>query len=194
MHDIEPFYNWRDNYAAEDDELSPFYGRTYSEFEFTTCIYNYYIHPQWDDFGSSTLFTKLLYTDYEEEFAILEFIGEWNDSIQNDIMFLKRDVIDKLIRNGITKFVLIGENVLNLHATDDDYYQEWYDDIIENGGWVMGINLREHVIEEWDTANINRYIHYGHHYNDIPWRTLKPRQLVNILEAQLMKVLPLSDL
>ena len=61
MHNIEPFFNWRHLYSAEEDPKSPFYGRTYSEFEFTQVIYNYYIHPQWDDFGSRTLYLKILF-------------------------------------------------------------------------------------------------------------------------------------
>ena len=59
MHTIEPFWHWRDIYCAENDKLSPFYKREYSEFEFSTTIYNYYIHPQWDDFGSETLYIKI---------------------------------------------------------------------------------------------------------------------------------------
>ena len=65
MHDIEPFYNWRHLYVSEEDERSPFYGRIYSEFEFTQTIYNYYIHPQWDEFGSRTLYMKVLLADYD---------------------------------------------------------------------------------------------------------------------------------
>ena len=65
MHDIEPFYNWRHIYVAEEDSLSPFFGRTYSEFEFSQTVYNYYIHPQWDDFGSRTLYLKILFVDHE---------------------------------------------------------------------------------------------------------------------------------
>jgi hypothetical protein len=192
MHEIEPFYNWRDRYTAESDQRSPFYGREYDEFSYSTCIYNYYIHPQWDGFGSPTLYAKILFVDYEGSFAVMEFIGEWNDCINNDIMFLKRDVIDHLNREGIYKFILIGENILNVHASEDDYYEEWYEDIIEEGGWVMAIGLRDHVMEEWNSAGINRTIHYGKRYNDIPWRRFKPEQLAALCEEQLMKALPLS--
>jgi len=59
MHNLEPFYNWRHIYVSEEDPLSPFYGRSYSEFEFSHTVYNYYIHPQWDDFGSRTLYLKI---------------------------------------------------------------------------------------------------------------------------------------
>ena len=103
--------------------------RKYSEFEFTNTIYNFYIHPQWDHFGSPTLYLKILFADYKHHFVIIELIGEWNDAINNDIMFLKREVIDPFISNGIYKFILIGENVLNFHASDDCYYEEWYEDV-----------------------------------------------------------------
>ena len=78
MHDIEPYFKWRDWYTAEEDTRSPFYGREYSEFEFTHAVYNYLIHPQWDEFGSKTLYLKILYADYDEHFAIIEMLGEWN--------------------------------------------------------------------------------------------------------------------
>ncbi len=130
MHEIEPYYQWRDYYIASNDKLSPFYGRKYSEMHFTHSIYNHYIHPQWDFFGSSTLYCKVLYTDYDKQFCVMEFIGEWNDAVHNDIMELKRTVIDILTKRAIVKFILIGENVLNFHGSDDLYYEEWYDDIV----------------------------------------------------------------
>ena len=89
MQDIEPFDNWRYLYTSEDDERSPFYRREYSEFEFTQTVYNYYIHPQWDEFGSATLYIKILMADYTEGYAIIEMLGEWNDAINNDIMTFK---------------------------------------------------------------------------------------------------------
>ena len=55
MQDIEPYYNWRHIYIASEDELSPFFERDYSEFEYTNHIYDFAIHPQWDDMGSETM-------------------------------------------------------------------------------------------------------------------------------------------
>ena len=81
MHDIEPFFNWRHLYVSEEDKRSPFFGIEYSEFQFTQTVYNYFIHPQWDDFGSQTLYLKVLFVDYDTGFCIIEFIGEWNDAI-----------------------------------------------------------------------------------------------------------------
>ena len=135
MHEIEPFFNWRHIYIAEEDPQSPFFGRTYSEFEFSQTVYNYYIHPQWDDFGSRTLYIKIIYVDYELNFAIIEMIGEWNDAIENDIMEIKREIIDLLLKQKLTKFILITENVLNFHSSDKEYYQEWFEDVTEENGW-----------------------------------------------------------
>lgn len=90
MQDLEPFYLWRELYIAAEDELSPLHGNVYSELEYSNTIYNFYIHPQWDVFGSATLYLKILFADYEKQYAIIEFIGEWNDALYNDIMFLKR--------------------------------------------------------------------------------------------------------
>jgi len=123
MHFIEPYFNWRGYYIASDDVQSPFFEREYSEFEFSNRIYNYLIHPQWDYFGSPTLFLKVLYADYEQGYTIIELIGEWNDAIENDIMLLKREVIEPMMSNGISKFILIGENVLNFHSSDECYYE-----------------------------------------------------------------------
>mgnify|MGYP000910442914 FL=1 len=188
MHTLEPVWKWRDYYTAEEDELSPFYGREYSEFEFSDRIYNYYIHPQWDYFGSDTLYLKLLYVDYKQGSAIIEFIGEWNDCIQNDIMFLKRDFIDVLTQNGINKFVLIGENILQYFGDTNDYYEEWHEDIGEEG-WIIAVNFREHIIEEMLQSNIHYFININERYANIDWRKYKPFHLISYIDDLLIKVI-----
>jgi len=185
MHTIEPYFRWRDYYTGETDDKSPFYGRTYDEFMFTNSIYDYYIHPQWDDFGSQTLYLKLLWVDYERQYAIIEFIGEWNDVLYNDIMNLKRNVVDHLNREGICKYILIADNVLNFHADDDSYYQEWYDDVIEDKGWVVCINLLEHVMEEMIEYNLDYYLKIDEKLNGMEWRAMKPDYLFNLIDKYL---------
>lgn len=177
MQDIEPYYNWRNLYAAEEDPDSPFYEREYSEFTYTDTIYNHYIHPQWDNIGSSTLFIKLLFVDYDEHYAIIELIGEWNDCLHNDIMILKRDIIDILQGNGISKFILLGENVFNFHYSDECYYEEWFEDVTAEDGWIAFCGFREHVLAEFSDANIDQYILSGGKMNEVDWRTMHPRQL-----------------
>ena len=182
MHDIEPYSNWRHLYIAEEDDCSPFFEREYSEFEFTNSVYGYCIHPQWDDIASPTLFIKILYVEYDEQFAIIELLGEWNDCINNDIMFLKRDIIDNLIANGISKFILIGENILNFHYSDECYYEEWQEDISDAGGWIAFLNFRDHVLDEFWRINIEQYVFCLGEENQIPWRTFNPLQLFQVVE------------
>lgn len=182
MHDIEPWWGWREEYAAEKDSKSPFYKRSYDEFNFTSQIYNYYIHPQWDYFGSETLYCKLLYADYRDHFALIELIGEWNDGIGNDIMFLKRDLADQLIRHNIYKFVIFCDNVLNFHGDDDSYYEEWYDDVKDDRGWICLINSFDHVSAELNKYRLYYFLHYGPEFNEVNWRTMKPAFILEAIE------------
>jgi hypothetical protein len=185
MHNIEPYYNWRHLYIASEDVKSPFYDRNYNEFEYDKQIYNYYIHPQWDDMGSETLFLKILFVNYEVGFAIIELLGEWNDCINNDVMVLKREIIDLLIENGINKYILIGENVLNFHASDESYYEEWNEDI--DDGWIAFLNFRTHVLNEFQRGNIDYYILLGGLINEVSWRTFEPNELFDKINNLVMK-------
>jgi len=192
MHNIEPHYNWREYYVAEEDERSPFFGREYDEFQYSTRIYNFYIHPQWDHIGSPTLMLKILYADYERETAIIELIGEWNDAITNDIMFLKRDIADTLQAEGICKFILLGENVLNFHGSDDSYYEEWFEEVEEKDGWIALLDFREHVLKEFSEMDIDSYFLLGGKMNELDWRTLRPEKLIERVESQVQRRLGIN--
>lgn len=183
MHDIEPYFKWRDQYVAADDDRSPFFGRTYSEFQFSQKIYNYYIHPQWDEFGSSTLYMKIIFVDYDEAFAIIELIGEWNDCLHNDVMILKREIIDLLAHQGINKYIIIGENVLNFHGDDDAYYEEWQEDVVDENGWISFINLLEHVEQEMKDTQLQYFVNFGGQLNDVDWRVMSPKNVFNTIES-----------
>lgn len=186
MHEIEPYYNWRHLYVAEEDELSPLFGKEHSEFEFSNTIYNYYIHPQWDDFGSRTLYLKVLFADYDANFAIIELIGEWNDAVENDVMQLKRSIIDDMIAKGIQKFILIAENVLNFHSGDESYYEEWQEDIMDEGGWIVILNLPAHNHDELRQAHITRYV-FLLQYD--AWRTHQPQHLYQWIDNKLLRLI-----
>ena len=187
MHELEPHYSCRNLYIASEDERSPFFEREYSEFEFTNRIYNFLIHPQWDDFGSETLFMKILYAGYDTGFCIIELLGEWNDAIGNDIMLLKREIADHLMEEGIYRFIIIGENVLNFHSSEDSYYEEWYEDINENDGWIAFLNFREHVIREFQQSNVDYYVLFGGNLNEIGWRTYHPNELYEKISNLIQK-------
>ncbi len=184
MQDIEPFYNWRHWYTAEDDVKSPFFGRTYSEFEYSQTLYNYYIHPQWDDFGSRTLYMKILFVDYDLHYAIIELMGEWNDAIENDIMTLRRNITDHLYKKGIYKFIILAENVLNFHSSDDSYYEEWREQLEDDNGWVTLLNMPDQSTYDFKRARLTRYIELM----ELPqWRTLKPEFIYQAIDNDLLK-------
>ena len=187
MHDIEPFYGWRDFYVASEDPNSIFYNRMYSEFEFSNKIYDHYIHPQWDHMDSQTLFLKILFVDYDDQFAIIELIGEWNDLLYNDIMLLKREIADHLMDSGVIKFILIGENVLNFHPSDDCYYEEWFEDVQEQDGWICMLNFRDHVLQDFSHANIDHYFIAGGKLQEMNWRTLRPEILFERVQQLVLK-------
>ena len=183
MHTIEPHFKWRDRYTAAEDKQSPFYNRQYNEFQFTQKVYNYFIHPQWDNFGSPTLYTKILYADYAEGYAILEMIGEWNDAVTNDIMYLKRDVADKMSQHGISKYIIICENVLNFHGSDDCYYEEWQEDVMDENGWICFVNLLKHVQEEMEETQLQFYANFGERFNEFTWRPHTPKIIFKLIES-----------
>ncbi|MFN6944763.1 MAG: hypothetical protein ACK4ND_07425 [Cytophagaceae bacterium] len=185
MHELEPFYNWEKYYDPTLDELSPFHGVEYNTQQYTNDIYGYYIHPYWDYIGSETLYVKILFADYSRRFAIIEMFGEWNDTLHNDIMHFKRNVIDHMVGNGIHQFILLGENVLNFHGSDDCYYEEWFDDIED--GWIAAVNFREFVFEEWKKYNLDYFINFGGGL-DIPnWRTMNPIALYQIVSGNILR-------
>lgn len=155
MHQIEPFYFWRDYYRAEEDELSPFYGNIYSEFEYSNSVNNFLIHPQWDSIESESLYLKLLFVDYEIGYAIIEFIGDWNDGVNNDIEKLFENCINLLIDKGVDKFILIGDHVFNFYAGDTSYYDEIIQFIVN--GWVCCVNFPENVENEMKQNSIFEY-------------------------------------
>lgn len=94
MHEIQPYANWQRFYDSATDSRSPFHNKSYNYDVYSETVYGYYIDPAWDSFGSETLYLKILFADYHEGVCILEFIGEWNDAIHNDIMTLN-EVLSK---------------------------------------------------------------------------------------------------
>ena len=79
---------------------------------------------------------------------------------------------------------LIFENVLNFHADTDDYYQEWIDDI---EGQIYVINALPHVLDELNNYKLNYMLTYGGRLNEIPWRSFKPDQILDLLETKYLE-------
>mgnify|MGYP001044442479 FL=1 len=185
MHKLEPFHRWLSEYDVSTDERSPFFGKEYNYDLYTNTIYGYYIDPGWDFIGSETLYIKILYVDYERGFVIIELIGEWNDALHNDIMHLKRNIVDQLQRIGINQFILIGENVMNFHGSDDCYYEEWFEDVED--GWIALVGFRDFVLAEMTEYNIDSYLNYGGNLQIDNWRTMKPQVFHKVVDGLIMR-------
>lgn len=181
MHTILPFERWNRYYNSSYDELSPFAGKEYNYDLYSENIYGYYIDPAWDFMGSETLYIKIIFTDYERGFTVIEFIGEWNDAINNDIMHLKRNIIEHLTYQGINRFALIGENVMNFHGSDDSYYEEWFEEVED--GWIAAINFPEHVASEMMQYNLDSYLNMGGSLQLDKWRTLSPMKFFELVNG-----------
>lgn len=189
MHDIEPYSNWLKYYNPSNDSRSPFFGKSYNYDRYSETIYGYYIDPAWDFMGSETLYIKILYTDYQAGFTIIEFLGEWNDAINNDIMHLKRNILDELLAVGVNKFILLGENVLNFHGSDDSYYEEWFDEVedfernnVQSPGWIAAVSFPDFIQQEIKKYNIDQYINMGGTLQITNWRTLNPQPFFTVVD------------
>lgn len=135
--------------------------------------------------GSETLFIKILFADYDQGFVIIEFFGEWNDTINNDIMTLKRNIIELMISEGINKFILIGENVLNFHGSDDSYYEEWFEEVSE--GWIAAVNFPDFITSEMQRYHLDQYIHMSGTLQIEKWRTVHPFRLCEAVDRLIQR-------
>ncbi|MCA0363633.1 MAG: hypothetical protein LCH67_06290 [Bacteroidetes bacterium] len=184
MHDIEPFYSWQRYYLPYEDPKSPFF-QLEETTEYHNTVYGYYLHPYWDEIGSETLYCKLIMVNYLQKYAVIELIGEWNDTLHNDVMYLKRFLIDKLLKNGIKYFLLLGDNLLQFHGGEDDYYEEWFEDVED--GWIAAINFRDFILEEFSKFRLDFYFNYGGTLQIQNWRTLKPDQLFSLVNSLIVR-------
>ncbi|MEY2918656.1 MAG: hypothetical protein RIS73_2370, partial [Bacteroidota bacterium] len=104
----------------------------------------------------------------------------------NDIMTLRRDVTDILYTKGITKFIIVAENVLNFHSSDDSYYEEWREQLLDDGGWVAIINMPQQSQYDFIRTRLTNYIALM----DFPqWRTLKPDIVFQQVDNWILKLL-----
>lgn len=190
MHHIEPFYGWLDLYSDENDPLSPFHGEEHSEFWYNRQVYDYLAHPYWDTIGSEGLLVKILYCDYDTGYAVIELFGVWNDLIQNDFRLLVDNCLEWLRSNGVSRFILITENVLNIYVEADDYYQAFQDDLEE--GWMALVGLREHVMAELEKYQIGRFFFWSPILQELKWRKSKPHLLLAIVEESMRRMFPSS--
>jgi MFS superfamily sulfate permease-like transporter len=99
-------------------------------------------------------------------------------------MELKREIIDQLSKLKITKFILITENVLNFHSSDKEYYQEWFEEVTEENGWIVALNMPEATQQDFRKKKLNYYIEL---MEIADWRIYKPYHLFRKIDDQISK-------
>ena len=101
-------------------------------------------------------------------------------------MMLRRDITDQMFKQGITKFILIAENVLNFHSSDDSYYEEWREQLEDEGGWVVIIDMPQQSQYDFKRSRLTNYVALL----DFPqWRTLKPELVFQQVDNWMMRQL-----
>jgi hypothetical protein len=103
-------------------------------------------------------------------------------------MELKREIIDHLSKKGISKFILICENVLNFHSSDKEYYQEWYDDVSDENGWIVALNMPQQTQQDFRQKKLHYFIELMEIDN---WRNFKPGHLFEKINVELSNRLTL---
>jgi MFS superfamily sulfate permease-like transporter len=99
-------------------------------------------------------------------------------------MELKREIIDLLEKEGIYKFILIAENVLNFHSSDKEYYQEWFEEVTDENGWIVALNMPMATQHDFKGKKLNYYIELM----ELPeWRVYKPYHLFKKIDDELNK-------
>ncbi|GAB4403656.1 MAG: hypothetical protein OHK0039_03050 [Bacteroidia bacterium] len=189
LRDIEPFYGWLALYSHEQDEQSPFHNVEHNLFYYDRSVNNIPAHPVWDHIGSESLLVKILYANYEEGYAIIELLGEWNDLYDNDFRLLAENCLTYLIDAGIGKFILICENVFHAYLDSDDYYQALQEELDEQEGWICLLRLREPVRAEFVQYGLSPYLYWSPMLDEITWRKLKPFQLFDLVEERIHRLL-----
>ena len=73
--------------------------------------------------------------------------------------------------------------MLNFHASDDCYYEEWAEECRDEGGWICLINTREHIEDEMKEMRLQYYLNFGAYYNEINWRPHQPHNFYKVVTA-----------
>ena len=110
-------------------------------------------------------------------------IGEWNDAVENDIMTMKRNVLEAFMDQGIHKIILIAENVLNFHSSDKEYYEELYEELSDSAGWIVCLNMPQQTQYDFRRAKLNQFIEL---MEIETWRVYKPYHLFKKIDGELM--------
>lgn len=100
-------------------------------------------------------------------------------------MHLKRTLIDPLLQAGITKFILLADNLLQFHGGETDYYEEWLEEVED--GWIAALNVRPFILAEFERYKIDYYVNCGGTLTLSNWRTHPPFKVAELVDLLLIR-------
>ena len=104
--------------------------------------------------------------------AVLGLLAAWS------VMHLRLEA------EGIAKFILITENVLNFHSGDKDYYIEWFEEATDENGWIVALNMPEATQQDFKKRKLNYFIELMQLGN---WRAYKPEDLFTKINDEISR-------
>jgi len=90
-----------------------------------------------------------------------------------------------LMYKGISKFILIGENIFNFHGSDDLYYEEWFDEVEQ--GWIAAVSFPDFIQQEMMRYKLDHYINMGGTLQIDNWRTLHPAHFCELVDQLIVR-------
>jgi hypothetical protein len=75
------------------------------------------------------------------------------------------------------------DHVLNFHGSDDCYYEEWFEDVSDQGGYISMVNLLDHVFIGMHKTGIDAYVKMNKFLQVPNWRSYNPKGLILEIEA-----------
>ena len=69
-------------------------------------------------------------------------------------------------------------------ASDDCYYEEWFEEVTDENGWIVALNMPEATQYDFRKRKINYFIELMEMPN---WRVFKPEHLFMRINEELVK-------
>lgn len=176
FQEVEPYAGWLLFYDPSTDERAPLPAGPEGDLP-SRYIYTFAANPLWDSIDSESLLVKILYLHYQEGYAVVELLGEWNDLFENDFRLLCERLINPLMEEGVNRFVFICENVFNVYIDATDYYEDLQDRLADEAGWICLLKARPNVQEGLAASQLDRYLLWDDQLDHLRWRKLKPWDL-----------------
>lgn len=79
---------------------------------------------------------------------------------------------------------MITENVLNFHSGDKEYYEEWFEQVTDNNGWTVALNMPTATQYDFKKHKLNYFIELLDIDN---WRVYKPYHLFKKIDEEQSK-------